>query len=163
MYMDAQERQRHERWLRRTLELARESIEDGGGPFGALVVRGEAVLGTGKNRVTLWNDPTAHAEVVALREACQVAKSFALQGAVLYTSCEPCPMCLAAAYWARVAGVWFAGEPRDAARAGFDDERLYRELSLPRERRSLPSHGALADEARSVFDAWLAKRDRVPY
>jgi tRNA(Arg) A34 adenosine deaminase TadA len=151
-------------FLRRAIALSREHMRaDAGGPFGAVVARDGRVLGEGWNRVTSTNDPTAHAEVVAIRAACAAAGSFSLEGAVLYTSCEPCPMCLAAAYWARVARIVYANAREDAAAIGFDDEFLYREIPLPHDARSLPIRRALADEAIAVFREWEAKEDRVPY
>lgn len=153
-----------ELFLREAIRLARRSVlEHGGGPFGALVVRGEEVLGRGWNQVTTANDPTAHAEIVAIREAAQHVGDFRLQGCVLYSSCEPCPMCLAAAYWARIEAVWYAADRRNAAAAGFDDARLYGELALPAPRRRLPCRQHLAVEGELPFREWLAKPDRVPY
>lgn len=150
--------------LREAIRLAREHMEAGhGGPFGALIVRQEVVLARGWNQVTSLNDPTAHAEVVAIREAGRLLASFSLAGCVLYASCEPCPMCLAAAYWARLDRVVFAATREDATSIGFDDERLHRELVLPRERRSLPMTGLLREEAVAVFRAWQAKPDKILY
>jgi len=113
--------------------------------------------------VTGHNDPTAHGEIVAIREACRALGTFSLEGCTIYTSCEPCPMCLAAIYWSRIDRVFYANTAADAATIGFDDERLYRELALPPDARSLPSERLLAAEARAVFDEWLADPDRVPY
>ena len=151
-------------FLREAIELSRRHMLAGdGGPFGALIVRDGDILSRGWNQVTSSNDPTAHAEVVAIREACARLETFKLDGCVLYASCEPCPMCLAAIYWSRISRLVFAASREDAARAGFDDEFLYRELPLPVESRRLPSTQALRNEAQDVFREWLAKPDRISY
>jgi tRNA(Arg) A34 adenosine deaminase TadA len=149
--------------IARAIALARANVAEGGGPFGALVVRGGRVLGSGANRVVPSADPTAHAEVVAIRAACARIGTHELAGCTLFASSEPCPMCLAAAYWARVERLVFAATRADAAAAGFDDERLYAELGLPLERRSLPTVRLAHPAARSPFDEWAAKADRAPY
>ncbi|MGE0710932.1 MAG: nucleoside deaminase [Planctomycetota bacterium] len=150
--------------LRRAIALARAQMEAGqGGPFGALIVKDGRVVAEGWNQVTSSADPTAHAEVVAIRRACAALGDFKLEGCVLYTSCEPCPMCLGAAYWAGVARIVFAAGREDAAAAGFSDEFLYRELPLPVDQRSIPTEQRLAAEGQGPFQAWLAKEDRVPY
>ena len=149
--------------LQRALRLASESARSGGGPFGALVACDGVVIGEGANRVTLDHDPTAHAEVIAIRAACKIAGNHALSGAVLYTSCEPCPMCLAAAWWARIERVVFCATRAHAAAAGFDYERLYRELQLPLEQRQLPLQIALPELADEPFRAWRENDRRVPY
>lgn len=150
--------------LRRAVALSREKMLAGaGGPFGAIVARGDEVLAEGWNQVTTHCDPTAHAEVVALRGAAARLQQFSLAGCVLYTSCEPCPMCLAAAYWARIDRIVFAATRADAAAGGFDDAFLYEELARPLAQRQLPMAQALHDEAAAVFADWLAKPDRVPY
>ena len=146
------------------IRLAREHMHAGdGGPFGALVVKDGQVVGRGWNQVTTANDPTAHAEVVAIRDACRRLGNFSLAGCELYTSCEPCPMCLAAIYWARLDRVFFAGTRDDAAAAGFDDDFLYREMPLPIEARKLPMTALLRAEAQKVFNEWKAKPDKVKY
>ncbi len=152
-----------ERHLREAIALAVDSVGSGGGPFGAVVVRDGAVLARGQNRVVPHGDPTAHAEVEAVRAACRALGGHDLSGATVYASCEPCPMCLGALYWARVDRVVFAGGRDDAARAGFDDARLYDELPLPAAERSLPVERRLADEGRAPFEAWQALEDREPY
>jgi guanine deaminase len=153
-----------EQYLRQAIALSRRHMEAGdGGPFGAVVVRGGRMLGEGWNQVTSALDPTAHAEVVAIRMACLAVGDFALTGAVLYASCEPCPMCLAAAWWARVDAVVYAASREDAAVAGFDDAELYREVQRPVEERKLPCRQLLRGEAVAVFGAWLSKTDRIPY
>jgi guanine deaminase len=150
-------------FLQLAVELAERSVNDGGGPFGAVVVRDGAVVGEGRNRVTLWSDPTAHAEIVAIRDACRLLATFELSRCVLYASCEPCPMCLAASYWARVEAVVFAATRADAAAAGFDDERIYRELASPIESRSLPFRHVAHQSAVEPFELWKRKTDRIDY
>ena len=150
--------------LRRAIALSRDKMLAGaGGPFGAVVARGDEVLAEGWNQVTTHCDPTAHAEIVALRGAAARLQQFSLAGCVLYTSCEPCPMCLAAAYWARIDRIVFAATRADAAAGGFDDAFLYEELARPLAQRRLPMGQALQAEAAAVFADWLAKPDRVPY
>lgn len=151
-------------FMRRAIELALDGVEnDEGGPFGCVIAKDGRIIGEGCNRVTSTNDPTAHAEIVAIREACQTLNSFTLDGCVVYTSCEPCPMCLGAIYWARPAAIYFAGTREDAAAAGFDDERFYNELELPNEKRQLKLQQILRGEARQVFDRWIQKPDKVKY
>jgi len=153
-----------DRFMEEAIALAVENVRSGrGGPFAALVVREGAVLASGVNLVTTLNDPTAHAEVVAIRRACTRLRSFSLAGCILYTSCEPCPMCLGAAYWARLDRLVFAAGRLDAAAAGFDDAFIYDELPLGPLERSLPTSQLLREEAIAAFDAWLADPDRVPY
>ena len=151
--------------LRRAIALAREHMLAGhGGPFGAVVAaRDGKILGEGWNQVTSGNDPTAHAEVVAIRAATRAVGSWMLPGATLYTSCEPCPMCLAAAWWARVDRIVFAANRDDAAAAGFDDSAIYAEVARPLADRRLPIINALPGEGAAVFREWLAKEDRVEY
>ncbi|MBP7669775.1 MAG: nucleoside deaminase [Ferrovibrio sp.] len=154
----------HAAFMRRAIDLSREHMQAGhGGPFGAVVVMDGRIVGEGWNRVTGTNDPTAHAEVVAIREACKTLGRFDLRGATLYTSCEPCPMCLSAAYWARIDGLYYANTQDDAAAIDFDDAFLYRELALPMEKRTLPCAPLLRDEALTVFNEWRDKPDKVPY
>ena len=150
--------------LRHAVRLAREKMLAGeGGPFGAVIAKDGEILSEGWNQVTSHNDPTAHAEVVAIRRACAALRRFDLKGCVLYASCEPCPMCLAAAYWARVDKVVFANTRQEAADIGFDDDFIYREIPLPIERRSLSMEHLPLAEAREVFDAWMAKEDKIRY
>lgn len=134
-----------------------------GGPFGAVVVRRGRIVGRGWNRVTSTNDPTAHAEIVAIRDACKKLKTFQLDDCELYTSCEPCPMCLGAIYWARLRKVYYANTRKDAARIAFDDDFLYREVSRAVSRRSMPMKQLLRREALKVFAEWKAKTDKVNY
>ncbi len=151
-------------FLKRAIALGREKmLERIGGPFGALVVLEGEVLATGWNCVTSQNDPTAHAEVVALRRACQARDHFFLSGATLYTSCEPCPMCMAAAYWARIGRVVFASTRADAARAGFLDEALYQELGRSPEARELPHMRLELAEADALFELWSTLPDKTAY
>lgn len=150
--------------MRRAIALSRTGMAGGaGGPFGAVVAKDGQVIAEGWNQVTSTNDPTAHAEVVAIRRACAALGRFDLRGAVLYTSCEPCPMCLAAAYWARLDRVVYANARDDAAAIGFDDQWLYDEVAKPVAARALPMRRLLAAEALEVFSAWAAKPDKVPY
>ena len=150
--------------LARAVALSREHMERGeGGPFGAVIVRDGTVLAEGWNRVTSSNDPTAHAEVTAIRRACEALGTFSLPGATLYTSCEPCPMCLAAAYWARVSRIVFANTRQDAAAIGFDDQLLYDEIPKPVAARIVPTLHAPTPEARAVFEAWRTKPDKIAY
>ncbi len=151
-------------FLARAVALSRERMEAGaGGPFGAVIVRDGAVLAEGWNQVTSANDPTAHAEIVAIRRACEAAGTYALAGTTLYTSCEPCPMCLAAAYWARVGRIVYANTRNQAAAIGFDDAIIYDEMPKAPHRRTLAMEHRPNDDADAVFVAWLAKADRVPY
>jgi guanine deaminase len=155
---------RHVRLMQRAIALSAEHMAAGaGGPFGAVIAQGEAIVGEGWNQVTSVNDPTAHAEIVAIRAAARRLQRFELAGTELYTSCEPCPMCLAAAYWARVDRVWYANTREDAAAIGFDDAVIYAEVGLPIEGRRLPMTPLLRNEAYRVFEEWLRKADRVMY
>ena len=152
-----------DRFLREAVQLAIESVADGGGPFGALVVKDCEIIGRGRNRVTETCDPTAHAEVVAIRDACRRLNHFSLEGCEIYASCEPCPLCLAAIFWARLDRIHYAADRHDAATAGFDDQRLYDEFAKTPENRSIPMAQALRSEAQVALRAWLQKEDRVPY
>ncbi len=154
----------NEALLREAISLSIEKMEAGeGGPFGAIVVKDDTVIGRGWNRVTSTNDPTAHAEIMAIRDACSKLNTFDLSGCELYASCEPCPMCLAAIYWARLDKLYFAASRNDAADAGFDDEILYQEVSKPWKNRKLPTEQGLAKEAQEAFVAWKASDTRVNY
>ena len=150
-------------FLGRAIELATENVANQGGPFGALIVRDGKVLAEGQNRVTATLDPTAHAEVVAIRAACQVAKSFSLEGATLYTSCEPCPLCLSAALWARVDRVVFAANRDDAARGGFDDREFYELFARDRDTWNVRIESLRPANAAEPFEAWLASEARTDY
>jgi tRNA(Arg) A34 adenosine deaminase TadA len=151
-------------FLRRAIELATHNVVSGaGGPFAALIVRDGQIVGEGVNTVTATHDPTAHGEVNAIRAACRALGTFTLAGCDLYTSCEPCPMCLAASYWARVRAVYYGASAADAARAGFDDAFLYDELRKNQAARTLPSMQLLGDEAWASFAAWIASASKVEY
>jgi len=151
-------------FMRRAIELAQKGIDaEQGGPFGAVVVRDGIIIGEGCNQVTSTNDPTAHAEVVAIRQACQNLNSFQLEGCVIYTSCEPCPMCLGAIYWARPAKMYFACNREDAANVGFDDRLIYEEIERPIEERRIESINFLRDEGLRVFENWANKLDKTEY
>jgi guanine deaminase len=153
-----------EEFVALTIAIALRGVESGdGGPFGAAVVRGDDVLAEGWNQVTSSNDPTAHAEIVAVRAACERLGTFQLEGCEVYASCEPCPMCLGALYWARPRAVFFAATRHDAAAAGFDDAFVYDELALPPGARALPMRFVTHPEGHAPFAAWAAKPDRVEY
>lgn len=150
--------------MARAIALAVENVRSGrGGPFGALVVREGQVLAEGTNLVTSTNDPTAHAEVVAIREACRKLGSFQLAGCEVFTSCEPCPMCVGAIYWARPARAWFAATREDAAAAGFDDSFIYQQICLPHSEQAIPIACILREQAVSAFREWRHKPDKIPY
>ncbi len=134
-----------------------------GGPFGAIVVKNGQIIGRGNNKVTSTNDPTAHAEVVAIRDACKTLNSFQLDGCIIYTSCEPCPMCLGAIYWARPQKVFYGNSKVDAANIGFDDDFIYKELELPLKDRQIPFEQIGRHEALSAFEFWDAKQDKTDY
>ncbi len=151
-------------YLRRAIALATENVISGkGGPFAALVVRDGEIVGEGANSVTAANDPTAHGEVCAIRAACLALGTFTLAGCELYTSCEPCPMCLAASYWARIEAIYYGCSAADAARAGFDDAFLYEEFRKELASRSLKSTQLLGDEAWSSFAVWIASPNKIEY
>lgn len=153
-----------EYFLREAIELARTGMINGqGGPFGAVIVRNGEIVGRGCNQVTSTNDPTAHAEVVAIRDACRNLGTFQLEDCTLYASCEPCPMCLGAIYWARPNRIVYGAFHSDAAGAGFDDQFIYEELDKPREQRHIPMHQLLRSEADAVFQEWVAMEKRIPY
>jgi tRNA(Arg) A34 adenosine deaminase TadA len=151
-------------FMMRAIELARAGMDNNaGGPFGCVVVKNGEIIGEGNNRVTSTNDPTAHAEVIAIREACNALGTFQLDGCAIYTSCEPCPMCLGAIYWARPAQVFYAGTREDAAAAGFDDEFIYTELEKSNAEREMTMQNLMRDEVLEVFRDWSAKTDKIEY
>lgn len=157
-------RQLDERAMARAIELSASGLGgEQGGPFGAVVVRDGKIIGEGANQVTLINDPTAHAEIGAIRAACRTLGDFSLKGCDLYTSCEPCPMCLSAAYWARIERIYFANSRAEAASIGFDDEFLYTEIGKPLEQRSVPIIRIASPQAHAVFEAWRNNPDRIDY
>jgi len=152
------------KWMREAIALSRKGMQENlGGPFGCIVVKGDEIIGRGNNRVTANNDPTAHAEIVAIREACQALGSFQLTDCDIYTTCEPCPMCMGAIYWARPRKVYFANTRHDAAAIGFDDSMIYEELALTMEERSIPLIGIGRHEALQVFEEWQQKTDKISY
>lgn len=153
----------NEELMRMAIALAQDNVARGGGPFGAVVARNGEVVATGVNRVTADCDPTAHAEVRAIRAAAARLGTFDLRGCELFSCCEPCPMCLGAVYWARLDRLFYASTKADAAGAGFDDSFIYDEMPLRPDERSLPSVQMLRDEAARVFEAWINKDDRVEY
>ena len=151
-------------FMARAIQLAIENVRTGqGGPFGAVVVRESGIIAEGANRVTASNDPTAHAEVLAIRQACQKLGSFELKGCELYTSCEPCPMCLGAIYWARLSRVYYGGFAADASRVGFDDSFIYREIAQPHPQRGIPMIQMMREEALAAFRAWEEKSNKITY
>lgn len=152
-----------ESWLSQAVALATANVADGGGPFGAVVVRAGVVIGVGQNRVTRDNDPTAHAEVQAIRAACRTIENFSLAGATVYSSCEPCPLCLAACLWSRVDRVVYAADRHDAARAGFDDSAFYDLFETERDSWPMPVTGHRVAAASAPMDAWLARATRIEY
>jgi len=152
-----------EEWMRETLRLARENVAAGGGPFGALVLREGVLVATGVNRVVPDGDPTAHAEVVAIRQACRRLGAFQLSGCELFASCEPCPMCAGAIGWARLDRIYYAGVREDAAAAGFDDALLWNDLARAPAIRTVPGERLLGEEGRAPFAAWAAKGDKARY
>ncbi len=152
----------HEFFMREAIRLSLEGMrKNAGGPFGAVIVKDNQILGKGHNRVIDTNDPTAHAEVVAIRDACKNIEHFNLSGAVIYSSCEPCPMCLAAIYWARIEKIIYANTTKDAADVDFDDLTIYQEIQLPIESRLILSDQLLRDEALQAFEEWRAKPDKT--
>ena len=151
-------------FMRKAIALSQESVRSGkGGPFGAIIVKEGKIIAQGKNQVTSTNDPTAHAEIVAIREACRILETFQLSGCELYTSCEPCPMCLGAIYWARLDKVYYSNTKVDAAQIGFDDQFIYEELKLPLAQRHLPMIQLMLKEAFIAFLDWVEKTDKVEY
>jgi tRNA(Arg) A34 adenosine deaminase TadA len=150
-------------FMNEAIALATENIRRGGGPFGAVVVRNGAVIARAANQVTTTNDPTAHAEILAIREACRTVGDFQLAGCELYTTCEPCPMCLGAIYWARPAQVYFACTRADAASAGFDDSLIYAEVNVDPVKRRIPMIQEFREEGLRVFEEWGRKQDKRQY
>ena len=152
-----------EDFMRQAIALSEENVRQGGGPFGAVIVKDGEVVATGTNRVTASHDPTAHAEVSAIRAACQRLGTFDLSGCDIYTSCEPCPMCLGAIYWAHLDRMYYANTKHDAADIGFDDSFIYEEIALTPDNRRLVSRELLRDEALQAFRDWTAKTDKTEY
>jgi tRNA(Arg) A34 adenosine deaminase TadA len=151
-------------FMARAIRLSIENVQAGrGGPFAAVIVKDGKIIAEGANSVTSTNDPTAHAEVVAIRNACRALSSFDLHGCEIYTSCEPCPMCLGAIYWARLARIFFACTAADAANAGFDDSFIYKEIARPHPERKIPMTEMMREEALDGFRAWVQKQDKIVY
>jgi guanine deaminase len=154
----------HDHFMREAIELSRENVRTGkGGPFATVIVKHGAVIARGTNLVTSTNDPTAHAEIVAIRKACHAVGSFQLDECDIYTSCEPCPMCLGAIFWARPKAIYFANTRDDAARIGFDDRAIYDEFSRTQGDRKIPMIQVLREEAQVAFHEWQNKSDKIPY
>jgi guanine deaminase len=152
------------KFMQEAIDLSRKGMEEGkGGPFGCVIVKDGVIIGRGNNSVLSNNDPTAHAEVVAIRDACRNLGHFQLDGCEVYTSCEPCPMCLGAIYWARPSKIYFANNKTDAAIAGFDDEFIYDELEIPPAERTIPMIKILNSEAIKVFEDWITKENKKVY
>lgn len=160
----AQEKQNHEKFMRLAIELSERNVLDSlGGPFGAVVVKDGKIVAKSGNKVTTTNDPTAHAEVSAIRLACKKLKTFDLQDCVIYTSCEPCPMCLSAIYWARIKVIYYGNTKSDAAHIGFDDQFIYEELAKPMDKRIIPVNQLLRNEAQQAFKLWENSAMKVDY
>jgi guanine deaminase len=156
--------EKQQEFMREAIRLSIENVQSGnGGPFGAVIVQEGKIIGRGKNEVTGSNDPTAHAEIVAIREACKNLNSFQLEECEIYCSCEPCPMCLGAIYWARPAKIYYANTKEDAARINFDDKFIYTELDLAKRKRKLPTIQLLRDEALVAFNLWESSSEKVVY
>ena len=162
--MNKEENENHLKWMREAIRLSVEGMNQGhGGPFGAIVVKDGRIIGRGFNKVLSSHDPTAHAEVTAIREACKNLNDFQLHGCIVYTSCEPCPMCMGAIYWARPDRVFYGNTRADAAAIGFDDEFIYRELNTPFAQRRMPINELLRTEALDAFKKWERKTDKIKY
>lgn len=150
-------------FMMKAIELSQKSVEKGGGPFGAVIVKDGQIIAEGSNCVTLDNDPTAHAEVATIRKACKALNTFDLNGCEIYTSCEPCPMCLSAIYWARIDRIYYGCNKEDAKNIGFDDSFIYEQIELKPEFRNIPSKQILHEKALSAFKMWDEKEDKTEY
>ena len=150
-------------FMERAIELSINSVNTGGGPFGCVVVKGDKIISEGSNKVTSTNDPTAHGEIVAIREACINLNNFSLNGCELYSNCEPCPMCLAAIYWARIDKIYYANTRKDAQKIDFDDSLIYSEFSKNIDERKIPMIQIMRNEALKAFELWDKKTDKVKY
>jgi tRNA(Arg) A34 adenosine deaminase TadA len=153
----------NEKFMRKAIALSEKNIENGGGPFGAVIVKDGKIIATGCNRVTCNNDPTAHAEVTAIRNACKKTGNFNLEGCEIYSSCEPCPMCLSAIYWAHISKLYYGNTKKDAAKIGFDDSFIYDELEKSPAKRTIPASQHLEKEAIIAFENWEKNEDKVEY
>ena len=151
------------KFMKRAIELSIKSVNDGTGPFGAVIVKDNKIISEGFNTVTLTNDPTSHAEIVAIRNACKVLNNFSLEGYDLYTTCEPCPMCLSAIYWARINKIYYANTRSDAQKIDFSDSMIYEELNKTIKDRKIPMHQMMREEAIKAFELWDKKTDKVKY
>jgi len=151
------------KFMKRAIELSIKSVNSGTGPFGAVIVKDDKIISEGFNTVTLTNDPTSHAEIVAIRMACKSLVNFSLEGCDLYTTCEPCPMCLSAIYWARINKIYYANTRSDAQKIDFSDSMIYEELNKTTEDRKIQMHQMMRDEALKAFDLWDKKKDKVKY
>ena len=151
------------KFMTRAIELSIESVNSGGGPFGSIIVKNDKVIAEGSNKVTLNNDPTAHGEIVAIRKACKSLNNFNLRGCELYSTCEPCPMCLSAIYWAHIDKVYYANTRNDAQKIDFDDSLIYSELLTNVKKRKIPMVPMMRDEALKVFELWDKKTDKIKY
>ena len=149
--------------MKRAIELSVENVDKGGGPFGSVIVKNNKIIAEGANKVTSTNDPTAHGEIVAIREACKKLNNFNLNGSELYSSCEPCPMCLSAIYWARISKIYFANTREDAQKIDFDDSLIYSELQKNINGRKIPMIQMMRNEALKAFEKWDKKTDKVKY
>ena len=150
-------------FMKRAIELSIKSVNNGGGPFGSIIVKGDEIIAEGSNKVTSNNDPTAHGEIVAIREACKKLNNFSLNGCELYSTCEPCPMCLSAIYWARIDKIYYANTRDDARKIDFDDSLIYTELQKNIDKRKIPMIQILRNEALKAFELWDQKKDKVKY
>ena len=151
------------KYMQMAIDASVENVKNGGGPFGAVIVRGDDVVSVGVNRVTASNDPTAHAEVSAIRAACSKLGTFQLKDCTIYTSCEPCPMCLSAIYWSGISRIYYGNNAKDAEDIGFGDKFIYEEIARPHSERSVPSTCIMRDEALAAFRAWMDNPDRIEY
>ena len=151
------------KFMARAIELSIDSVNTGGGPFGSVIVKDNQIISEGMNRVTSNNDPTAHGEIVAIRQACEILNTFNLSGTEIYTSCEPCPMCLSGIYWAHVDKIYYGNTRTDAAKIGFDDDFIYQEFNKDIASRKIPMIQTMNDEASKAFDSWEKKPDKIKY
>jgi tRNA(Arg) A34 adenosine deaminase TadA len=155
---------REEKFMMEAIALSQNGVRNNeGGPFGCIIVKDDKIIGRGNNKVTSSNDPTAHAEVIAIRDACKNLGTFQLEGCEIYTSCEPCPMCLGAIYWARPKVVYFANSRQDAANIGFDDSMIYEELGIDLDKRKIPIINLGSEDALKIFEEWQNKEDKIEY
>ncbi|WP_455992160.1 nucleoside deaminase [Prevotella sp.] len=152
-----------EELMQKAIELSINSVRNGGGPFGAIIARKGEIIAEGSNGVTIYNDPTAHAEVTAIRKACEKLGTFELKGCEIYTSCEPCPMCLGAIYWAHLDKIYYANDRKDAADIGFDDDFIYQEIEVKPQYRKKPSEILMREEGLEAFRIWNKKTDKIEY